>query len=923
MITNRALRNVAYLLCFWASTVLYGSESRPRIDLDGVWQFRMDPQGAGEADGWHSEGVSFSDTIRVPGCWQAQGFGKPSGIQRNHYAGSAWYRRSVAVPADWKGKSVLLTVGGVVRRATIFVNGKQVGVHDGFSTPFSLDVTSVLRPGGENTIAFLVSNPGSPITESPDVQKASEPTGMLNYIGNWGGIYGSVALEASDPARIEDIAVSPDIQSSRAHFRISVRDSAMGGPYEARVEVAVDGRTASNPIRVEAGGSAETEVVVDMADAVLWTPDTPHLYTATVRLVQDEHERDRIEQRFGMRAITTRGNVLLLNGRPLYLRGYGDDNVEVLTGVPPASKEIFLNRIRRAKEFGFNAVRFHSMVPMREFFEAADEAGLFILAELPAAYTMYVLPHREFLRQELEQVLRVHRNHPSFLSLAFGNEFNLGWLKTAQEKREFQALMEDLYKLGKSIDPNRLILSNDGLLLRPTDMASVFDAPPQDLPAIRHEFGEYYCSLPDISLIKRFTGVIVPQWLYEKTKWVEEHQLSDLYGTFVLNSQRLQQLGRKFQIERTRRLQEFTGYEYWLITDYPGGTGEGDSWEEGWFNYFWEPKGISPRDGLDLNTDTLLMIGTGVSDRTMWTGSSKRISVSVSNYGDGGIESGTLSWSLLREGKPIAGSEITGIRAPLGKVSRIAEISLGPVVADEAEKLELVVELKGSKSTHKNRWDFWVFPRQQLIRSPDAQVTSNVKWEGLRRLYPFIVDGNGMPERGLLITSTLDAETVTFLESGGRVWLMAGEAQFGHKGDATFFPASGGALGTAIQSHPALRGYPHDGFCDLQFFNLLEGAWNFPLDAWPKELTPIAGGIRTRSSFLSKQKSLSRVGYIFETKVGKGSLLVTTLSLREHFDEAYPEAIYLFDRLLRYATGPKFQPRVQVCGAVLDRLLAH
>ena len=112
MTTNKAMRDVACMLCLCVSTVVYGSESRPRIELDGVWQFRMDPQGAGEVEAWHSAGVTFSDTIRVPGCWQAQGFGTPSGILRNHYAGSAWYRRTVAVPAGWNGKSILLTVGG-------------------------------------------------------------------------------------------------------------------------------------------------------------------------------------------------------------------------------------------------------------------------------------------------------------------------------------------------------------------------------------------------------------------------------------------------------------------------------------------------------------------------------------------------------------------------------------------------------------------------------------------------------------------------------------------------------------------------------------------------------------------------------------------------------------------------------------------
>ncbi|MCC7155345.1 MAG: hypothetical protein IT161_12285, partial [Bryobacterales bacterium] len=113
------------------------------------------------------------------------------------------------------------------------------------------------------------------------------------------------------------------------------------------------------------------------------------------------------------------------------------------------------------------------------------------------------------------------------------------------------------------------------------------------------------------------------------------------------------------------------------------------------------------------------------------------------------------------------------------------------------------------------------------------------------------------------------------------------------------------------------------GYCDLQFFNLLEGAWNLNLDRWPQSLVPIAGGLRTTASFLAKQKPLSKTGYIVEAKVGQGRLLVTTLRLREHLDEAFPEAVYLFDRLLRYAAGPHFTPQTEVAAGELKRLLAR
>ena len=152
-----------------SANVTFAAE-RAHIDLNGQWQFRLDPGNEGEANQWHSREVSFSDSIQVPGCWQAQGFGERVGILRHQYVGNAWYRRSVTVPAVWRDKKVVLKLGGVIRRATLFVNGRKAGEHDGFSAPFQFDITEAVRVGAENVIALRVANPGPAIAESPDKQ---------------------------------------------------------------------------------------------------------------------------------------------------------------------------------------------------------------------------------------------------------------------------------------------------------------------------------------------------------------------------------------------------------------------------------------------------------------------------------------------------------------------------------------------------------------------------------------------------------------------------------------------------------------------------------------------------------------------------------------------------------------------------------
>ena len=160
-----------------------------------------------------------------------------------------------------------------------------------------------------------------------------------------------------------------------------------------------------------------------MSNVKLWFPETPHLYTAEVSLLRDREIMDSQCVRFGMRTIDWSGGALKVNGRPYFLRGYGDDNVEIFTGLPPASKEFFVKRLTLTKSLGFNDIRFHSNVPFEECFQAADETGIFIQAELPAVYYNQFLPNKELLRKELVRILKSYRNHPSFFSMLWVTSF--------------------------------------------------------------------------------------------------------------------------------------------------------------------------------------------------------------------------------------------------------------------------------------------------------------------------------------------------------------------------------------------------------------------------------------------------------------------------------------------------------------------
>jgi hypothetical protein len=161
---------------------------------------------------------------------------------------------------------------------------------------------------------------------------------------------------------------------------------------------------------------------VDIPNARLWTPDTPNLYTARVKLVQGEQVLHELSVRFGLREITAEGRKLFLNGKPLFLAGYGDDTTYPITGMMPWDKETYLKNLRLMRSLGFNFVRHHSCTPHDEYFEAADEVGMLVQPEAGMAYDKFWPKAHVLFAKEWPHLVRAFRNHPSVWAWCTGNE---------------------------------------------------------------------------------------------------------------------------------------------------------------------------------------------------------------------------------------------------------------------------------------------------------------------------------------------------------------------------------------------------------------------------------------------------------------------------------------------------------------------
>jgi hypothetical protein len=505
---TRTLTSVA-LLCGSLSliggyTTAAERDAQVRQDLNGRWQFRLDPNDEGVAGQWFAAGVAYLDEIQVPGNWQAQGFGPSQEHIRHNYQGKAWYRRTVLPPAEWAGKRIWLCLGGVANTADVYVNGKKVGAVESGTVPCEFDVTDALKPDAENVIACHVDSTGP------------ARGGLSNYVCRWGGLYREAHLEArSDPA-VNDLFVIPDEKNRTARVQVTLARTAGGPEWKGQLRVRITPVTGG--AAAEGQGEAAIAVGCQESDAATvhvaipnmrpWSPEDPFLYDVEVSVLADGCAIDMVYDRFGMRQFEVGpGGVLMLNGRPYFVRGIGDDTVEVISGTQYPDKKIYIERLKQIKRYGFNGVRFLGNTPIPEYFQAADEVGVLVMAE-GHEYTKdkSTIP---LLRKDVARIAKTYRNHPSWYIWSAGNE--LFACQGATPDREWMDYILFAHQEFKKLDPTRFFVASDGADVFPTDIVTQFGrfdgnrqiaAPEQPFHGLIDEVAYFKRALDDTELAK-------------------------------------------------------------------------------------------------------------------------------------------------------------------------------------------------------------------------------------------------------------------------------------------------------------------------------------------------------------------------------------------------------------------------------------
>ncbi|WP_433975162.1 glycoside hydrolase family 2 protein [Tunturiibacter lichenicola] len=447
------------------TTLLVNVDHRTATSLDGDWHTIVDPYATGlytfhqeiRKDGFFMNATpnpagppldynfATAPTLKVPGDWNTQ---RPDLF---YYEGVVWYQKDFTY-APKPNTRTFLHIGAANYRTFVWVNTVKVCEHEGGFTPFDCDITSALKDG-KNFVVLSVDN-----TRIAD----GVPTLQTDW-WNYGGLTRDVSLVETPTQFIDDY----DLHLSRTdHGLIEGYVHVEGAAAGTQVTVAIPDLKATTTATVDADSRAAISLPVK--SLTLWSPDTPRLYK-----VELSSGADKLTDEMGFRTIEVRGNQILLNGQPIFLRGISvHAEAPFRTGRAYSEKDVD-TLLGWAKELGCNFVRLAHYPHDQRMTRAADRLGVLVWSEIPDYWALQfdnpaVLAKS---KQQLTEMIRRDRDKASVILWSVANETPNNPART-----KYLTTMADL---SRQLDPTRLVTA--ALLVRteksPTGTTKIVDDP--------------------------------------------------------------------------------------------------------------------------------------------------------------------------------------------------------------------------------------------------------------------------------------------------------------------------------------------------------------------------------------------------------------------------------------------------------------
>ncbi len=933
------------------------------IDLSGQWQFRIDRDGKGESEAWYAATTPFDDTILLPASmpqrlkgddisvntrWVGSLYdssyffnpymkryrnpGKDMKLQffltpDKHYVGKAWYKKTITLPdsADLPMYALYLERPHITTQ--VWVNGEKVDrMQKSLSVPHVFYLYGMLNPG-ENTIAICVDNDPETVKVGQDSHSITDQTQ-----GDWNGIVGKMELRPFNA--LDYVAVYPDIDNRRANVHVEMLDCKPGKKATLTLKATAFNTdkthaVSSKPVQIILSDDkvVSSDVALDMGDGMLlWDEFHPQLYRLEVCLTTADGRTYSKETVFGMRKIEIRDKMFYVNGRQIQLRGTVENCNFPNTGYPPMDVDSWLRVFNRCKAYGLNHVRFHSYCPPEAAFLAADMVGMYIQPEGPSWPNHGVKlgrgePIDTYLMDESLAIVDEYGNHPSFTFFAFGNEPAGNWVKwstdhVAQMKQHdprhlycgfsvgggwaWQPGSEYAVKAGarglnewsKRAPESIVNFEKNITTYNGKDMPNT----PITMPFVSHETGQW-CAFPNFDEIPKYTGVNKAKNFEIFRDLLRDNGMESRAHDFMMASGKLQAICYKAEIERTMRTPRYAGFQLLALNDY---SGQGTALV-GLTDVFFDDKGYMTSEEFREFCSPIVPLAkmpkfTYKSDETFVA------DVELNQFSDAAMKNVNIHWSLtpapktqggimlLNQPAPLAEGDFDARDFPVGGNIPIGRISVPLSEVEEASRYTLSVSIPGTEV--RNHWDIWVYP---------TQLTTKVKYE----------KKSWIP-KGIYVTDSLDAKAIKTLNKGGKVLICAGgKVTYGKEVVQQFTPVFWNTswfkmrpphtTGILVDNaHPIFDLFPTDYHSDLQWWELVNRAQVMQFTDFPTDFQPLVQSIDTW--FVSR-----KIGMLFEAKVGKGKLVMTTMDITNNLDKRIV-ARQMRESILSYMQSDKFAP---------------
>ena len=528
-----------------APTAIGNVDSRTSIRLDGTWNTIIDPYETGLGSRFYENAkpktksdlieydFEHSPKLHVPGDWNTQ---RESLL---FYEGPIWYQRNFSYHKR-PGVRTFLYFGAANYFARIWVNGQKLGEHVGGFTPFDFDATDQVNDG-DNSIVVEVDN----------TRHAEGVPALKTDFWNYGGLTRGVRLVEEPADFIQDYLIQ--LAKGKADIVEGwVQLAAAAGSGQVSIEIPEIHLKQST--QLDASGRAIFRFQVHVE---LWSPDHPKLYHVVI-----SGGGDSVTDEIGFRTIETRGAQILLNGKPIFLRGISMHEEAPFRSGKAFSEDDDRTLLTWAKELGCNFVRFAHYPYNEDMLRLADQMGLLVWEEIPVYWDIqWQNPATlENAKSQLREIISRDRNRAAIALWSMSNETPI-----SVERTEF---LKSLVSYAQQLDPTRLITSAMNHTDRSGPDTRILNDPlgeSLDVLGVNEYMGWYEAKVED-------TDHTQWKFAYEKPVIVSEFGAGALYNLHgdaqTRFTEEYQANVFDHQLAMWQRVPQLAGMSPWLLMDF-------------------------------------------------------------------------------------------------------------------------------------------------------------------------------------------------------------------------------------------------------------------------------------------------------------------------------------------------------------------